>query len=75
MWPASRLRQARRPTCLAFAGEVWQVALLDLPVNASRRWPATRGEKVAAGLQGESFADLVDESFAENHQLGDRVRC
>jgi len=27
-----------------FAGDVWQVALLDLPVNASRRWPATQGE-------------------------------
>ena len=26
-----------------FAGDVWQVALLDLRVNASRRWPATRG--------------------------------
>ena len=26
-----------------FAGDVWQVALLDLHVNASRRWPATRG--------------------------------
>jgi hypothetical protein len=26
-----------------FTGDVWQVALLDLPVNASRRWPATRG--------------------------------
>jgi integrase len=25
------------------AGDVWQVALLDLSVNASRRWPATRG--------------------------------
>jgi integrase len=27
-----------------FAGDMWQVALLDLPVNASRRWPATQGE-------------------------------
>jgi integrase len=27
-----------------FAGDVWQVALIDLPVNASRRWPATQGE-------------------------------
>lgn len=26
-----------------FAGEVWQVALLDLQHNASRPWPATRG--------------------------------
>ncbi|HUL28476.1 MAG TPA: hypothetical protein VLW44_22165 [Streptosporangiaceae bacterium] len=26
-----------------FAGDVWQVALLDLPINASRRWPATQG--------------------------------
>ena len=26
-----------------FAGDLWQVALLDLPVNASRRWPATQG--------------------------------
>ena len=26
-----------------FAGDVWQVALLDLPVNASRRWAATQG--------------------------------
>jgi integrase len=26
-----------------FAGDVWQVALLDLRINASRRWPATRG--------------------------------
>jgi integrase len=26
-----------------FAGDVWQVALLDLQANASRRWPATRG--------------------------------
>lgn len=26
-----------------FAGDLWQVALLDLQVNASRRWPATRG--------------------------------
>ena len=25
------------------AGDVWQVALLDLPINASRRWPATQG--------------------------------
>jgi integrase len=26
-----------------FAGDVWQVALLDLQSNPSRRWPATRG--------------------------------
>ena len=26
-----------------FAGDVWQVALLDLQSNASRRWPATQG--------------------------------
>jgi len=26
-----------------FTGDVWQVALLDLQINASRRWPATRG--------------------------------
>jgi len=26
-----------------FVGDVWQVALLDLRVNASRRWPATQG--------------------------------
>lgn len=25
------------------AGDVWQVALLDLRINASRRWPATQG--------------------------------
>ena len=27
----------------AFAGEVWQVALLGLQPNPSRRWPATQG--------------------------------
>jgi integrase len=27
----------------AFTGDVWQVALLDLQVNPSRRWPATQG--------------------------------
>ena len=26
-----------------FAGDVWQVALLDLQSNGSRRWPATQG--------------------------------
>ena len=26
-----------------FAGDLWQVALLDLQTNASRRWPATQG--------------------------------
>ncbi|MGH3598799.1 MAG: tyrosine-type recombinase/integrase [Pseudonocardiaceae bacterium] len=26
-----------------FVGDVWQVGLLDLRINASRRWPATRG--------------------------------
>ena len=26
-----------------FVGDVWQVALLDLRVNPSRRWPATQG--------------------------------
>ena len=26
-----------------YAGDVWQVALLDLHVNGSRRWPATEG--------------------------------
>jgi integrase len=26
-----------------FAGDIWQVALLGLHVNASRRWPATNG--------------------------------
>ena len=26
-----------------FTGDVWQVALLDLQINASRRWPATHG--------------------------------
>jgi integrase len=26
-----------------FAGDVWQVALLDLRINASRCWPATQG--------------------------------
>ena len=31
-----------------FAGDVWQVALLDLRINASRRWLATQG---VAGLR------------------------
>jgi integrase len=26
-----------------FAGDVWQVALLDLRINSSRHWPATQG--------------------------------
>jgi hypothetical protein len=26
-----------------FAGDVWQVALIELQANASRRWPATQG--------------------------------
>jgi integrase len=39
------LDQAWAQCCGAdpFAGDVWQVALLDLHVNASRRWPATQG--------------------------------
>ena len=27
----------------AFTGDIWQVALLELPVNATRHWPATEG--------------------------------
>ena len=26
-----------------FTGDIWQVALLELPVNATRHWPATEG--------------------------------
>ena len=39
------LDRARAGYCGAdpFAGDVWQVALLDLRINASRRWPATQG--------------------------------
>ena len=32
-----------------FAGDVWQVALLDLRINASRRWPADPGGGRLAG--------------------------
>ena len=34
-----------------FAGDVWQVALLDLRINASRRWPATRGVLDFRGIE------------------------
>jgi integrase len=39
------LDQARARYCGAdpFAGDLWQVALLELPVNATRHWPATQG--------------------------------
>ncbi len=43
--PRRHLDRARAQYCGIdpFAGGVWQVALLDLQINASRRWPATQG--------------------------------
>ena len=39
------LDQARARYCGIdpFTGDIWQVALLELPVNATRHWPATEG--------------------------------
>ena len=42
-----------------FAGDVWQVALLDLRINASRRWPATRGVLDFRGVEPAWLREIV----------------
>ncbi len=46
-----------------FAGDVWQVALLDLHVNASRRWPATQGV-IDFGVLGVAWLREIVKDWA-----------
>lgn len=44
-----------------FAGDVWQVALLDLQINASRRWPATHGVIEFGVIEPRWLREIVKE--------------
>lgn len=44
-----------------FTGDVWQVALLDLQANASRRWPATQGEIDFRVIEQAWLREIVKE--------------
>ncbi|MGH7745304.1 MAG: tyrosine-type recombinase/integrase, partial [Candidatus Dormibacteria bacterium] len=46
-----------------FAGDVWQVALLDLRINASRRWPATQGV-IDFSVVGEAWLREIVKDWA-----------
>ena len=46
-----------------FAGDVWQVALLDLRINASRRWPATQGV-IDFGVVGVAWLREIVKDWA-----------
>jgi integrase len=46
-----------------FAGDVWQVALLDLCINASRRWPATQGV-IDFGVVGQDWLREIVKDWA-----------
>ena len=46
-----------------FAGDVWQVALLDLRINASRRWPATQGV-IDFDVVGEAWLREIVKDWA-----------
>jgi len=48
-----------------FAGDVWQVALLDLQSNGSRRWPATDGA-IDFGLIEPGWLREVVKDWARN---------
>jgi integrase len=57
-----------------FAGDVWQVALLDLRINASRRWPATQGV-IDFGIVGVAWLrEIVKDWARTTHPYLQRLR-
>ena len=44
-----------------FLGDLWQVALLDLQPNASRRWPATQGVIDFRGIEPVWLREIVKD--------------
>ena len=62
-----------------FAGDVWQVALLDLPVNASRRWAATQGvidlQVIEPGWLREIVKDWARSTRPYLQRLRETVRA
>ena len=62
-----------------FAGDVWQVALLDLSVNASRRWAATQGvielQVIEPGWLREIVKDWARSTRPYLQRLRETVRA
>jgi integrase len=57
-----------------FAGDLWQVALLDLQSNASRRWPATRGVIDFRPIQPGWLREVVKDWAQTTHPYVQRLR-
>jgi integrase len=57
-----------------FAGDVWQVALLDLRINASRRWPATRGVLDFRGIEPVWLREIVKDWARSTRPYLQRLR-
>ena len=57
-----------------FAGDVWQVALLDLRINASRRWPATHGVIDFRSVEPRWLREIVKDWARSNRPYVQRLR-
>ena len=57
-----------------FAGDVWQVALLDLRVNASRRWPATQGVVDFRAIEQPWLREVVKDWARATRPYLQRIR-
>jgi len=57
-----------------FIGDVWQVALLDLQSNASRRWPATAGVIDFRAIQPAWLREVVKDWARTTHPYVQRLR-
>jgi integrase len=57
-----------------FGGDVWRVALLDLPVNASRRWPATHGVVDLRVIELAWLREIVKDWAATTRPYLQRLR-
>jgi integrase len=57
-----------------FAGDVWQVALLDLQTNASRRWPAVRGVIDFRAVELSWLKEVVKDWARANRPYVQRLR-
>src|SRR5450759_3721965 len=57
-----------------FAGDVWQVALLDLRINASRRWPATHGVIDFHSVEPRWLREIVKDWARSNRPYVQRLR-
>ena len=65
---------ARHTDVDPFAGDVWQVALLDLQSNASRRWPATAGVIDFRPIQPAWLREVVKDWAQTTHPYVQRLR-